>query len=536
MTLSNEPSKKGGREIPFDFSATRKMPTWRQDLCWPVTPIEVVKSVKQGFADYLDLIADQPEPDIRRLLLVAGPEIIKQLLLMLDYARSVQNSDAAGIELISDHSEFNYFNYGGTPKSREAAEIIPAHPVVPRHPLVRKLINIASWTPLWKAPASFLFPTVTAFSANSHLLHQHVSHSGVRLTFRDPGHYLIEARALSQATSTVKAEEFGELADLITTRFAASGALGGIYLDRFLDATRIDVETILKAVQKDLLHLRKIKLPKVAWTGSSIYQSRVVGHEIIRKGGEVVKFDHGGSTGMNGWPERDAFVELNGATRLVMATNAAADFTKRLEPEKLIASVHHCEIVGGAGYPHLKHISRSHKADRKRKERRVMYCPTFFRAHSSNPGETMGEPIHMDFTLRVAEALMRLPIDLVLKPHPQAVSPDGRHYTQDVARVSYEKFEDIMDDVDIFIFDVINSTTFWEAVCTQDEVILINLGSIPMDDDIMRMLKRRCTVLDTEYDEAGKPQIDLQFLEQAIMAPAHSADPTEFRRLLAHDE
>ncbi len=456
MTLSDESLKKCGREIPFDFPATRNMPAWRQDLCWPVTPIEVVKNVKQGFADYLDLFANQPELDIRRILLVAGPEIVRQLLLMLDYARSVQKAEAVGIELISDHSEFNYFNHGGTRKTHKAADFIPAHPVVPRYPLVRKLINIASWTPLWKAPASFLFPTATAFSANSHLLHEHVGPSAVRLTFKDPGHYLIEARASSRMTSTVKGEEFGELADLITTRFASSGSLGGVYLDRFLDATRIDVETILKAVQKDLLQLRKIKLPKVAWTGASIYQSRVVGHEIIRRGGEVVKFDHGGSTGMNGWPERDAFVELNGATRLVMATNAAAEFAKRSDPERLIAPVHHCEIVGGAGYPHLKLISRSHKVDRKRGVRRVMYCPTFFRAHFSNPGETMGEPIHMDFTLRVAEALTRLPIDVVLKPHPQAVSPDGRHYAQDVAQVSYEKFEDVMDDVDVFIFDVIN--------------------------------------------------------------------------------
>jgi hypothetical protein len=535
MPTLTKPRKMERRQVPYDPAAMQEMPAWRDNLCWPGTPIQVAQDVRQGLTGYLELTADAPELDTRRLLMAAGPRIVGLLWRLLDYARSLQESDRAGIELVSSHPDFNYFKNGGTFPAHSAASFFPTQIVVPRRPLVRKLINIASWSPLWAIPGFFMFPTATAFSNNSELMHEYVGPSGARLTFRDPGHYLIEARARQRTENTIKSGEFKELAAHITGFFAATGRLEGIYLSRFNEAGRIDVETVLTAVQADLIQLRNIKLPETAWTGSAKYASRIVAHEIIRRGGEVIRFDHGGSTAMNGWAELDANASINGATRFVMATNSVAQLSRQGRPERFVTPVHRTEIVGGAGYPHLRLISRSERSKSPSRRRRVMYCPTFSRAHSANPGETIGEPIHTDFSLRISKALAELSPDFVVKPHPQSVPPNGRHHAEAVAKVSYERFEDVMGDVDVFVFDTINSTTFWEALCTDKLVILMDLGTISIGERILPMLKRRCQVLVAAYDDAGKPQIDLEALQDAVMADIRHADPTEFRQLLAHE-
>jgi hypothetical protein len=535
MPSAIKPSHREAKRIPFDATAMRDMPAWREGLTWPNTPVQMARHVRQCMADYLGLAGDHPERDTRRLLMVAGPFIVRRALQLLDYSRNLQDAEIAGIDLVSSHVEFEFFRIGGTAPTHPASHFITSNPVVPRHPLIRKLINIRRWTPPLKVPLALMFPTVTSFSGNSPLMHEYVGASHERLTHRDPGHFLIEARAMRQTEGSGNGHALKELADHITICLAKSGTLDGIYLDRFQETARPNVETILGGVQDDLMRLRHVELPTMVWTSSSLYQSRIVAHEIIRRGGSVVKFDHGGSTGMNGWPERDAFVDLNGATRLVMATNTAARITRKAGPEKFIAPVHDSEIVGGDGFPHIKQISRAKPPVSAPSRRRVMYCPTFSHAHSSNPTETMGEPIHTDFSLRIAEALAKLPSDFVVKPHPHSVPSNGKHYTEAVADVSYATFEDVMHDVDVFVFDTINSTTFWETLCTHKLVVLLHLGSGSISAEIRPLLERRCTVLEAVYDDRGRPQIDLTALEDAVLTGPHHADPVEFRQLLAHD-
>ena len=134
--------------------------------------------------------------------------------------------------------------------------------------------------------------------------------------------------------------------------------------------------------------------------------------------------------------------------------------------------------------------------------------------------------------MRLAHKLSALPIDLVCKPHPDFRYSGPHHPLSQFATIVHEPFEKVIDDADVFIFDCLNSTTFWEAVCTDKRVICIDVGFAHPTDAARPILERRCTFIQARFDDANRLRIDDAALEDAVLGGTQPPPPDELQGIL----
>ncbi len=88
-----------------------------------------------------------------------------------------------------------------------------------------------------------------------------------------------------------------------------------------------------------------------------------------------------------------------------------------------------------------------------------------------------------------------------------------------------------MDWADVFVYDTVNSTTFWEAVCSTSSIVYVELRKIGLNPVIEPMFRRRCHVLEVEFDETNRAILDPAALAEAVAGQDNKGDPQEFREL-----
>ena len=144
---------------------------------------------------------------------------------------------------------------------------------------------------------------------------------------------------------------------------------------------------------------------------------------------------------------------------------------------------------------------------------------------------SISELIYADWSQRLTAMLTRLPIELVIKPHPMSSPAHGRHPLEAQAEVLYQPFEAVMSEADVFICDVMFSTVFWEALCSDRLVVFIDLDSIGRNTVLEPIFRRRCRVVAAHYDERNRPQVDAAELEAAVADGADREDSSAYRQL-----
>jgi hypothetical protein len=102
----------------------------------------------------------------------------------------------------------------------------------------------------------------------------------------------------------------------------------------------------------------------------------------------------------------------------------------------------------------------------------------------------------------------------------------------DLAPMSTKRFEEVMGEADLFLFDWSHSTTFWKALCTDRPVVYVDFGLSGFAPGVSPLIERRCRVVPATYDSNNLPQVDASALADAILAGPTHADGSPFRRLL----
>jgi hypothetical protein len=289
---------------------------------------------------------------------------------------------------------------------------------------------------------------------------------------------------------------------------------------------------VLRQATADLRALESLPVvPNVIWSGTAgKYAPRIVGIEGMRRGGDVVRFDHGGTCGLITLFEPIALIELSASSRFVMATPALVDVAKPLLKRQELAVRTTPKLESGQGFPMLRRL-RLDAPSSKRLRRRVMYLAGAIFSHRKNPTHSIGEMVYTDWSLRLALMLAQLPADFVCKPHPDSFRAGPKHPLEAIAPVERRPFEAVMDDADIYVYDIVNSTTFWEAVCTRRLIVFIDLGIAEINPLIRPIFNKRCRVINATYDARNLPRIDERDLAEAVLGGPDSADPSDFRAL-----
>ena len=514
------------RAVPFDYAALTAMPGWRDGLAWPVD-VTVVRTALHGrqraFLQFLDRLTNGNE---RRIATLAGGRALATISALIEAALAVQGEAATGVRLEGGPPEIAWLRGEGPDAPPATPQRLgqPERPV--NMPLLRRIARMREWTPLHRMPAALLAPAAVAVTHNA-MLRQAAARDGRAIGFRH-AQLLFPASAPpaeTEAVTTLSREAAALLGDI--------QGLQPTIAARLLRLAEPKVTDLFAQAARDLAMLASAgNLPRELWTGSGgYYQARALGLEVLRRGGKVVRFDHGGSTGMIDMPEPLAMRELSVSSRFVVTTEGAAELCRMLDGARRNAEDRVVELVGGAGDPHFDQALR---LPPKPGNGRTVYATGAIYGFRQVIPPVLRDPVYIDWQLRLAAELCRIDPDIVLRPHPEGIFRGKPHPLEAIKSTATTPFETLMAESDVFVFDYPLSTAFWTAVCSDRPIVFIDLGLAPFHPRVIPLLAERCEVVRARYDASNIPRVEPDALADALRrAKRATPDPAPFQRLLA---
>jgi hypothetical protein len=512
--------------VPSDFAGTQENPNWRDELTWPVPPIEIGEMYRKIMSEYLALVR-RLSGDQQRIAILALAPVVAQATSAFEVALYVDAESTSGIRVDGHEPEFDYLR-GETDtisekRMRRMVEKIRA----PRLPL-RRNIQVTSWWANWvQLGPSILSPDAVAISYNP-LLISTAKASGERVAFRHGGEFLRAARA--RALTEIDGLE--ALSGMIVDSMMSIPKVGSQIHQRLKKLFVFNCKTLVNLVAMDLSGLKHAtNLPTEIWAGSSgDYTSRGVGLEVIRRGGSVTRFDHGGTIGMTDYPEVSAAIEQLATTKHVFGSKALAANVLSSGSIALLPSSQNLKVVVTPALVPVPVYGRATLSAPAR--RKVVYCPTLLRGFRRLAFSILSDSVSLDWTLRTAETLADMPIDLLCKPHPEGVLRGREHPVSSIADTSYKPFEEEISEADLFVFDRCHSTAFWAAICTDRPVVYLEATPPALHPNVRKMMESRCRILRATFDSRNRPQIDPVAFREAVIGGDPNVDPAESQMLL----
>ncbi len=520
------------RIIPFDYATTLDMDDWRDRVAWPIGYAEANDLVNAQVIASLGTLARIDDPLVRDAAMLAMMNILGYARVIVLAARCLERSGEHDI-LVGKAPELAFLEGdwpAAEPPPKRAAMIMPTASV--RLALARRAARIAAWTPLWRVPIRLISTPVCAVSHN-HLLCGYAAQAGIPVSYQHGTTLMARARQRAPDGPV----DSGSWAGPIARDLVACANLGDRYRERAEQLVSTLVQPHLERAMRDIAGLRAIKrLPNEIWSGSGgAYDARAIGIEVLRRGGQATRFEHGCPAGFIECAEMMAVGEFAVSTRIVSATPTTRDALDATKAPALAKPLSEISIEAHTGDPTFRRIPIRRRGTAGRRPR-VVYAPNFLLGFRQIAPALLPDTIYFDWQLRVAEAVAGLPVELLCKPHPEGLLQGKSHPLEAYAPVSYQPFEAIIDEADIFLFDYPASTTFWEAVCTDRPVVVLDLGLTRMTSAISGEIERRCRIIPVEFNDANRPDLDPEPLADALLNPAEPIDPTPLRDVLGGTE
>ncbi len=518
-------------KAPFDLATVEKMPDWRERLSWPISHRERRQVLAQQYRDLISFVCNVEDDDLRDVLLLGVNAMMHSVRAWTETALAVQRQAEHGVFLTGDQPELSYLQGDESQLglSTPPSQIFNG----PNNRILRRLVRTASWTPWGRLPAAMLAPEAVAVSHN-HLLCAVAGETDQRISFRHGDDWLSRIRKKSRGIATPPGLEdiAQELSDVLTDLKGLEEPWRG----RLRALIAAQGQKILSNAARDLAALRGRKdLPDELWAGSGgYYPVRALSLEVLRRGGKVRRFDHGGATGFTEERYASAFAEYAVSSEYVMATPHVVRMVDETGATPLIRKIRQVKITGHRGDPTFYVPQYPPRPASKR--RRVAYVTAALIGFRQIYPPMLPDPVHLDWQLRLAADLSALPVDFVCRPHPESLHPGNRHPLADVAPVCGKPFPSMMREIDVFVFDFLSTTAFFEAMCTDRPVVFLDLGFVTLTKTAKKLIEQRCRIVPVTYDDKNLPQVDPEVLAAAVTGGPEKAGPAPMRRVLAGGE
>ncbi len=515
--------------MPFDLSTALVDDRWRADAIWPL-PLSATRDMMGGLATALrELGQTLPEP-MADVVVLSGPWVISAVGALADVAMQTEAAASRGMRLVGRERALAWFaqNEDASVAAELEAGVKPSVDI-PRSAFLRRMVRTATLNRASTLPRAFAAPRHIAISHNSLLMD--VARRGAGgIGFRHGAEILAQACAAAVPASHVDATE---LARIVESALLAKITLSQRYLDRLQTVISPIILARISEAAADLNHLRQLRnLPKSVWSGTAgYYPARAVNLEVKRRGGQATVFDHGGCTGMFAWEMMD-FGEFRPATRFVTMSRGIMQLMQSNPNFTGSPAGTRPEFVGHDGEDTFAYAMRLPKRPNGPRPRVVYPLGSFYGFRQYYPS-ILPDVIYYDFLMRTAKMLTELPIDLVCKPRPSAKKS---HPVEAVALADFRLFEFVLPEADVVLFDDVHSTTFWQSLCSDRGVVLIDVGHNRFVPKIEALIRERCRVVSARYSDRNIPAVDKQELSDAIsQASTMAVDPSAFCALLARD-
>ena len=515
-------------QVPIDIAAVEALPDWRRALAWPLSHEQRYDAVRDQMRSLISFTCELPG-ELRDIVLLGGQAMAHNVRALTELALALHHADSLGMQVTGARPELAYMR--GETEIPGLGKSPPPLQAELGNRWARRIARTASWTPWWRLPGACLFPSAVAVSHNS-LLRACARKSEERIWFRHADSWLEQIRA--RAGNVTPVEGLGDLSVSLAKLLATVEGLDAALQQRLGNLIASLASLALRQAAGDLAALKSYKnIPRQLWSGSGgYYPVRALSLEVLRRGGTVRRFDHGGTTGFAGEKENIAFSELAVSTEYVTATPEVARMSKAMGPERLVESFRKVEISGHEGDPAFRRtatLSRQQTGPR----RRVVYVPTALIGFRQLYPPLLPDAVSLDWQLRLAKALAALPVDLVCRPHPEGHYPGDHHPLSRIAPLAGGSFEEVMAGADLFVFDYPLTSSFWECLSVDIPIVFLDMGVEKLTSTAQTLIERRCRVVPVAYDERNLPQTDPEALADAVVGGGETADPSEFRRLLA---
>jgi hypothetical protein len=517
------------QDIPFDFAAADRMDQWRDRFAWPLPHDEIYQmgiAVARGFACLSDEIDDVTLNDI---FLLTGPVQTNVMVSLIESAIWLQHCQEQNLRFVGGPREIYILRGETPPDDLVYSKAANAYSPPLRNRLFRRLARTASWTPWHRLPATVLASTSTAINHNS-LLRSFARESKERVDYHHADSILDSGRR--RLNGKRHRPDFEFLFERIKYILEDCTGLDEHSLSKVMELFVENALPVLENANDMICAARAVpRLPQNLWGGSGGYRpGRALRIEARKRGGTVTGFDHSGTAGFIREVEALAFTELSVSDRFVATTPQMAKVITGSGAHELLNGS--ADIIGARGDPSFASML-SPPWEGPHSPNRVLYVSASFTGFRQRFPPRIPDVVHLDWQLRLASALSKFPIDLLAQTHPGGLLRGQVHPVGEVAALSNRNFEDVWPWADVFVFDVLQSTTFTLALCSDRPIVMIDHEMNRFGDAVKEMLRRRCSILTVTRDEKNLPQIDFAALEEAVSGPLHQADPTEFRALFA---
>lgn len=485
-----------------------------------VPPPVLAPTFREVLRTYLSLCDSQPS-ELANALLLAGPPLLLVACTLIEESLIEEATSEA-------ETPTRAFMAGriGLKELRTVATGLETDFEERRLPLLplRRLKCSALWNPWWQLPRAMLRPDGVVVTHGAFLIAELKRRGQAASCFH--GDQLLQ-RAVAKATSPTAGLD--SAAELVGHNVAA---LSGLVDDRLDRLARLIAVKALPLLNQAAVHLGALRayprLPEKIVSGSGgAHASRAIGMEVMRRGGEAERFDHGGTYGLVVLDEHLDMVELRVSTHYVTPTPAKANriraVLQRVNGSQTI-------VRSAQGDPHFRRLPR--RIDRHSRTRSVVFATTMLRGWLQRFQPLLSDGVYLRWQRRVMLALAELPINASLKPHPGNHAP---HPLEREVAVRTGKVEDLLQETDIFVFDYPQTTALWSVACSDRPIILFDLGISEIEPEFRRDFHARCKVITVRYDDDNEPILDVAQLHEAIMNAPPAADPSTFRAMLAGD-
>lgn len=485
---------------------------------WPVGIAEQMGLFERLTERLSSAIDGLGERDDQRIAMLAMPSIAAFSFYQADLASAVARNASETIAAAPD-AAYLVDERIAIPEPQDVGQVITMQ--APRFAAARSALRSASWTPLRRLPRALVRPDAVAIAHNELLRFRAKKfaigfcHAARLMGRRDP-------KAAARPTDRIREA----LVPAMTSVLDVPPAIAR----RFAAMTARQAALDLGRAAVDLAGLREADLPRHIWSGTGGYwPSRAICLEVMRRGGTVTRFDHAGGIGLRRREKLAAEVELAASTDFVVATPAIA---ARLSPGRLNVLLpvrSRPRLHAEEGDPSfLKSLAPRSKAAR----RRVLYGPPpRIGARRAFPPI---QPDHVlaDWEMRLVRMLTDMPVDLILRPHPEGLLKGRPHPLSALAHCAAEPYEALLRDADILLYDYVQTTTFMMGLCSDRPIVLLDTGLRIFADDIEGLIDARCLRVPVTFDEANRPQVDAGLLRAALRDAPEKADPAPFREFL----
>ncbi|MEW5728912.1 MAG: hypothetical protein AB1918_13880 [Pseudomonadota bacterium] len=516
--------------LPYEAQCLPGMPEWRNGLRWPVNYMGLRQPGIDIALTALRLIGQVEDRLLRDSLLLVAHRIVPLAIWKMEAAHT-----AAACPRMSFRTPELAFVVGQADEPARPAIAEGLVKVAPAGGGLRGFLRRVKWTGAWtpwpKVPLALLTGEREIASTGSLLL-RHQKATGFQAAFRPAQDTLLAAR---RDASFEPPKTWGPVIGDLLDQLAALSGLDQPHRGRLRRSLDADMTALMAVAGRDMAALRKIRLPRVLWTATgSKHAPRALGLEVMRRGGEVVRFCHGGTHGLVRSFGQVASLELAVSTELVASSERQAELIRSSGEIELVAPYNPgIQVTAGHGEPTIARFAETLPPRRARARPKVVFVLSPLVEFVAKPAsKILNNVLALDFNAHVLEELRRLDAEVVCKPHPEGMFPGRLHPLNDPVVPGDTPFAQVVADADVIVVDQPFSTAFWQMMSTDRGLVYIDTGLAEFHPELTAAIRSRCQVVEAFVDGDNRFRVDPAALSAAVEAAATgTVDPGIFNDL-----